>query len=127
MNNERRKALEGIVADLALIKGEVEALTETPVENEDLADKEEAWSGQVETAHTSLEECRDEEQEYLDNMPESFRNSDRGSNSETAISAMQEGMDALDELMNVEEVGEFIKICENQLDTAIAQIEEAQA
>jgi hypothetical protein len=40
---------------------------------------------------------------------------------------MQEGMDALDELMNVDEVGEFIKMAEDKIDTAIAQIEEAQA
>jgi len=126
MNNERRKALIAIAGDLSLIKGEVEACTQA-MTDEETAEKEEGWSSSVEDAHGALEACKDEEQEYLDNMPESFKNGDRGSNAETAIAAMQEGMDALDELMNVDEVGEFIKIAEDKIDTAIAQIEEAQA
>jgi len=126
MNNERRKRLVSIAGDLSLIKGEVEACTQA-MTNEEIAEKEEAWSGAVESCHGLLEECKGEEQDYLDNMPEGLKNGDRGSNAETAIQAMQEGMDALDELMNVSEVGDFFKECEEKIDTAIAQIEEAQA
>ena len=126
MNNDRRKVLSGLVNDLTKLKEEVEGVGEIEDE-EELADKEEAWCSTVEDIHGQLEECKDEEQEYYDNMPESFQNGERGSNAQTAIDAMQEGMDALDELMNQSEVGELQKILVDKCETAIAQIEEAQA
>lgn len=49
-----------------------------------------------------LETCRDEEQEYYDNMPESFQNGDKGQSAtaavdvlETAIDQIREGIDGV--------------------------------
>jgi hypothetical protein len=37
---------------------------------------------QLEQIKSEIEECRDEEQEYLYNMPESFQSSDKGTTTE---------------------------------------------
>ena len=53
-----------------------------------------------------VEELKDEEQEYYDNMPESFQGGEKGENAEAAISSMEEAISGLetatDELSNIE-------------------------
>lgn len=43
-----------------------------------------------------IEECRDEEQEYFDNMPESLQSGDRGAAAQEAIDTMDSVADAID-------------------------------
>lgn len=44
-----------------------------------------------------IEEARDDEQEYLDNMPEQFQSGDRGQQAEAAVGALDEAVSALEE------------------------------
>lgn len=44
----------------------------------------------------ALEELRDEEQEYYNNMPESFQNGDKGDVTERAISSLDDSINALE-------------------------------
>lgn len=47
-------------------------------------------------ARDLLDEARDEEQDYYDNLPENFQNGERGENAQTAISALEDGISALE-------------------------------
>jgi hypothetical protein len=47
---------------------------------------------------SDLETARDDEQDYFDNMPESFQGGEKGEMAEQAIQALQSGIDALAEL-----------------------------
>jgi hypothetical protein len=47
-------------------------------------------------AQTLLEEVRDEEQEYYDNMPEALQSGDKGEKASTAISEMEEVLSNLE-------------------------------
>lgn len=51
----------------------------------------------VSAARADLESLRDEEQEYFDNMPESFQSGEKGQAAEAAIEAMEEAIGSLEE------------------------------
>lgn len=55
-------------------------------------------SAKIAEASAAVESVRDEESEYLDAMPEGFKNGDRGQAAEAAVSAMD---DALNELQQI--------------------------
>lgn len=74
MNNQRRKELDKLIA-------EIEALGET-----------------ASNIRERLEAIRDDEQEYIDNMPESLQSSERYFNAENAVSQMEEAIGYLEEL-----------------------------
>lgn len=73
---------------------------------EDLKDK-------IETARCDANLLKDEEQEYYDGMPESFRSGEKGTAAEAAISQLEEADRACDSAMT-------------ELDDAIAALQEAQ-
>lgn len=89
MNNDRRKALTAL-------RGKLEELKSV------LEDKH---SGDADTLH-------DEEQDYFDNMPESFQQGDRGQAAEAAADAIESAKDSIDEAVSA-------------LETAINWLEEA--
>ena len=72
MNNDRRKAI-------AAVRGEIELLVD-----------------QIDSIKTQLEDLRDEEQDYYDNMPESLQGGDKGQAAEEAVSNLDNAIDALD-------------------------------
>lgn len=72
MNKERRKAIADISQQAS-----------------DLQDRLSSLKEQIET-------LRDEEQEYLDNMPDSFKDGDKGSTAQEAIDALEAAMEACD-------------------------------
>ena len=81
MNKARRAELEKIVeriADLRVMADEIK---------------------------TDLEAIRDEEQDYFDNMPESLQGGEKGENAQTEIDAMEEAINALEEIDSVEYTG----------------------
>lgn len=86
MNNQRRKDIAEIVAKLA----DLDAL------KNELKD--------------AIEQVRDEEQEYYDNMPEGLQGSDRGYAAEEAINNLDEAVSMLDDL---------------DVDTLVSSLEEA--
>ena len=49
-------------------------------------------------AREILEACRDEEQEYFDNMPEAFQNGEKGEAAQAAIDLLEEAVAQLDEI-----------------------------
>lgn len=46
----------------------------------------------------AIESIRDEEQDYFDNMPESFQYADRGLKAQEAVDALNEAIDLLDSI-----------------------------
>lgn len=47
---------------------------------------------------SKIEDIRDGEQEYLDNMPESFQNGEKGEKAQAAIDAATEAFDLIEEI-----------------------------
>jgi hypothetical protein len=70
MNKERRKAIADLISALQAI---------------DLSQ-----------IRDQVESIRDEEQEYFDAMPENFQSGDKGQAAETAISALDDAISALE-------------------------------
>lgn len=52
----------------------------------------------IDEAKTLLETCRDDEQEYFDNMPESFQSGEKGELAQTAIDLLDEAISGLEEV-----------------------------
>lgn len=51
----------------------------------------------IDAVISDLETLRDEEQDYYDNMPESFQASERGGMAEVAVSAMDDAISVLED------------------------------
>lgn len=86
MNKQRRSDIDRLVSDLQGIQS---ALQDSP----DFAE----LAGTLGDCYDAGESLRDEEQEYFDNMPESFQASEKGDNAQTAIDHLQEAVDSLQE------------------------------
>lgn len=80
MNNDRRKAIEELYKRVELIKIAVENLPDAD-EPKELA-----------------EAMRDEEQEYIDNMPEAFQNGEKGERASEARDQLDTATDKLNEV-----------------------------
>lgn len=48
--------------------------------------------------HAALEEVRDEEQEYFDNIPENFQSSERYDKAENAVAALDDALSMFDDI-----------------------------
>ena len=88
MNKDRRKALGSLTEQLDTLKGKLNDIQQ------------------------ELEGLRDEEQEYYDNMPESFQMGDKGQAAEEAIGYLDEAATAAGE-------------AESQIDEVMTAIESA--
>jgi flagellar biosynthesis chaperone FliJ len=76
MNNARRKEILAVAARLADLVSELESV------------------------RSDLETIRDEEQDYLDVMPESFQNGDKGQVSQSAIDNLEQAIDCVNDLID---------------------------
>ena len=56
----------------------------------------------VEDMVSNLEEIRDEEQEYLDNMPENMQDGEKGDIARAAVESLESVIDALQELVDAD-------------------------
>ena len=54
----------------------------------------------LDEAKSILEACGEAEQDYLDNMPDSFRYGEKGSVAEEAISAFEEAISSVEDAMS---------------------------
>ena len=54
----------------------------------------------LERARGMVEEAKEEEQEYYDNMPEVFQSGERGDDAETAIDGLQSAEDGIQEAID---------------------------
>lgn len=75
MNNARRKQIETIKARIA------------------------ALLSQAEDIKNDVEAIRDEEQDYRDNMPESFADGEKGEKADAAIEALEQVIEDLESLI----------------------------
>ena len=50
----------------------------------------------LEDVKSELETLRDEEQEYYDNMPESFQGGDKGDAAQSAVSTLEDAINSID-------------------------------
>ena len=50
----------------------------------------------LEDLRVAIEELKDEEQEYYDNMPESMQYGERGERAEAAVSSLEDACDSID-------------------------------
>ena len=55
---------------------------------------------QIEGGKGILESVRDEEQETYDNMPEAFQSGEKGEKAQAAIDALEEAINACDEIVS---------------------------
>lgn len=76
MNNERRKQIE-------TVKERIAALLEM-----------------AEEIKTDLEQIRDDEQEYFDNMPEAFQEGEKGERAEAAVSVLDDVISDIESLID---------------------------
>ena len=73
-----------------------------------------------------VEEAKDEEQDYFDNMPESFQNGDKGEAAEEAISYMEDSAQALDNAMDeikAEDADLDLEVVDDALNEAIEHLD----
>ena len=56
--------------------------------------------GKLEDTKSDIEMLRDEEQEYIDNMPESLQSSERCETAENAVSNMDEAINGLEDIIS---------------------------
>lgn len=57
----------------------------------------------IDEAKGILESCKDEEQDYYDNMPESLQGGDKGTSAENSVSVLEDAVSSLDEtISNIE-------------------------
>lgn len=54
-------------------------------------------AAQIEGARAGCEQVQGDEQEYVDNMPESFQNGAKGERAQAAADALEEAVQALEE------------------------------
>lgn len=83
MNADRRKEINDAYKTLQNLK---EALEAVKLQAEELVG--------------TLETIRDAEQEYFDNMPESFQQGERGQSAESAISMLEEALNEVTEVQD---------------------------
>ncbi len=95
MNKERRKKIDSVIERLNALKEQIE--------------------GSFRELAETVGEVRDEEQEYLDNMAEGFRQGEKGDKAETAVGALDEAANTLDEI--AEKIDDLDDIISN-LETA---------
>lgn len=104
MNQDKRKRLDKVIADVGKLQDEFTAFNNDVEELKQLiADKretlEERWNelkGKLEDEKSVLEEIRDEEQEGFDNLSEGLQQADNGQRMEEAVSAMEEALNLME-------------------------------
>lgn len=114
MNRERRRDIQAQSNALAALLGESASSDWT------------ATQASLEDCKGMIEGIRDEEQDYLDNMPESFQNSEKGEAAQGAIDALDEAIDALDAAIDAGETLQW-NLISGQVESAIDALATASA
>lgn len=138
MNQARRKTIKGIQTELGLAKMKVEALLDLKDDHDALrAALDAVGDAGLEDIANSIDDPKDEEQEYYDNMPEGLQGSEKGENAEAAVSAMEEAAekigdakDAMNELtakdFNLDDLEDKVGEVTEAIEEADGQLDEAQ-
>lgn len=99
MNKMRRKELDDVIKGLNSIQ-----------------DKDDLYSWM-----NTLDNIKDDEQDYYDNIPENLQYSQRAEDSEAAIENLEEALDLLNEVYDMDEFDENSELIQE----AIGKIEDA--
>ena len=100
MNKARRKELSDVIRELNVVQ-----------------DRDDLYS-----CITTLDNIKDDEQYYYDNIPENLQYSQRAESSEQAIEYMEEALDLLNDVYNEDEFDKDSEVIQE----AIEKIEEAK-
>lgn len=115
MNKARREAISKLQTKLAELKKRIDfSAVLTPIE---------ALRDDIEGLKEDIDGPKEEEQEYYDNMPEGLQSGEKGENAQTAIGALEEAQNKLDEFIEkldtikeaVEGLEETIDECDTSL------------
>lgn len=136
MNKQRRAAIVVTQADLAKFREKIEEFHE--FDNTCIKDESPAMYDAVIDPSGRIEDLRDEEQDYYDNMPESLQGGDKGSTAEAAIEALTTASDSLTKVANLlhthatdvmkfteEERAQFVDEMLEHIDEADSQLDQA--
>lgn len=111
MNKERRKAIADIISGLRAKSNELDDI-----------------KGAIDSLKGELETAKDEEQDYLDAMPESFQQGDKGSKAEEAISALDDADTEIADM--VDKIDEAITALNDvvwTLEEAVGKVDEVES
>lgn len=97
MNNERRKAIKSLYGEIEITKGSShnDSTLEQLAENIGIAIR--TFNERKQEIKSSLEELRDAEEEYIDNMPENMQSGEKYDAAKQAVSDLDEAIDMLDD------------------------------
>lgn len=134
MNANRRKMLSQLCENLESLSAEIEilAVDETQSGKESVEQRNArivGWQSKLEDLHSSLEECRLDEEEYFDNMPESLQGGEKGTMSEDAVSEMESALEKIEELFSLEsdDYDSFNEMWYERYDDIYAHIDSARS
>lgn len=109
MNKVRRTNLSTLSNTLDEIAAKLDGETEINWE---------AIKGEIDDAKSQLDDLKDEEQDYYDNMPSGLQSGDKGDSATSAIDEMESGLNDL---------GDAVDACDTQnADEVINSLEEAR-
>lgn len=86
MNNQRRKAIKALYPDVEALGPLAEAVK----------DAIEKFNAAAEDVAASIDGIKEEEQEYIDNLPENLQQSEKAQNAEQAVSDLEEAIGMFD-------------------------------
>jgi seryl-tRNA synthetase len=86
MNKQRRKDLSDLMDRIEDVQKKLSELSDIRAEVEEIKE--------------GINAAKDEEQDYLDNMPEALQNADKGQNAEQAIASLDIAQDALQDIVD---------------------------
>jgi uncharacterized coiled-coil DUF342 family protein len=110
VNNQRRKSIDAIIKSTDAFE----------VRMQELRSLIESLKEDATDLIAQIEEVRDEEQEYIDNMPESLQQSERYQNAEAAVSQLEDAISTLEEV-------DGFDAPELDTDSVITALDEAKA
>jgi phage host-nuclease inhibitor protein Gam len=87
MNEARRKEIEAVKAALVIIQSAFQ---------DSIAQLKADYETRLEEVKGEIETIRDAEQEYYDNMPESFQSGEKGERTQEAIDALESAISDLE-------------------------------
>jgi hypothetical protein len=145
MNKERRQAIGKLitqVSDLSKIEraeGKIDfpseaALVKIAYDNfiavvtpvwEELSEAIAGLSATCDELCGEIEDAKNEEQEYYDNMPEGLQNGEKGQAASNAVDALQQAYDALSEIAGFD-FPDFSALDMPDVDDLLSKLDEAQ-
>lgn len=82
MNKARRTEIAKVITSIEELKASAATL-----------------AGQLSDIKDSIEQIRDDEQEYYDNMPDNMRDGDKGEAAQSAVNALEEAMSGVETMI----------------------------